>query len=282
MQFYCSIFQNSGIKKIQYYPEGITEGPMKGFDGQVLTGVFELEGQQFMCLDGGSTFKFNPGVSFFVNCKTPEGTKAFFEKLVESGQALMPLQKYPFSEMYGWLQDKYGLNWQINVSKAPQKIVPAFMFIKNQFGRCEEAINFYTSIFKNSKVNMLSRYEENEGDEVGKIKYASFSLEDQQFIAMESSGDHKWETSGAVSQLIECKDQAEIDYYWDKLTEGGDPKSQQCGWLMDKFGFSWQVVPDMTRWLNSKDKEANARAMQAMLKMKKIDIAKLEEAYGKH
>ncbi len=149
MQFYVDVFNgsphkkgNSAVINIKRYPEGITEGPMAGFDGKVLTGVFELDGQRFMALDGGPVFK----------------------------------------------------------------------------------------------------------------------------------------ASGAVSFLVECADQAEIDHFWERLTEGGDPKAQQCGWLQDKYGFSWQVVPDMSKWLDDPDKARAGRAMQAMLQMKKIDIQALQDA----
>ncbi|MBI4032806.1 VOC family protein [Candidatus Berkelbacteria bacterium] len=142
MAFYTSIFPDSKIVSTKYYPKGITEGPMAGFDGKVLTGVFELMGQRFMCLDGGPVFQ----------------------------------------------------------------------------------------------------------------------------------------PSGAVSFLVECKDQAEIDRYWDALTKDGDPKAQQCGWCKDKYGFSWQIVPDMNQWLGD-ESEGAQRATQAMLGMKKIIIADLQKAY---
>jgi predicted 3-demethylubiquinone-9 3-methyltransferase (glyoxalase superfamily) len=113
----------------------------------------------------------------------------------------------------------------------------------------------------------------------GKVLTGVFEIEGQRFMALDG-GPGVFPQSGVVSFLIECKDQTEIDYYWEKLGEGGDPAAQQCGWLKDKFGFSWQVSPNMDKWLKSEDKEASERATQAMLKMKKIDIAALEAAYG--
>jgi predicted 3-demethylubiquinone-9 3-methyltransferase (glyoxalase superfamily) len=159
-----------------------------------------------------------------------------------------------------------------------QKITPFMWFDRN----CEEAVNFYVSVFKNSKITAMQKYPEGitEGPMAGfdgKILTAVFELEGQRFMALD--GGPAFQPSVATSFLIECKDQEEIDHYWDKLSEGGDPKAQQCGWLKDKYGFSWQVVPDMGKWMNGTDKEASRRAMQAMLKMKKIDIAELERAY---
>ena len=160
-----------------------------------------------------------------------------------------------------------------------QKITPFLWFDKN----AEEAMNFYTSVFPDSKIVNIQRYPEGitEGPMAGfdgKVLTGVFELFGQRFMVLD--GGPIFQPSVATSFLVECKDQEEIDQYWNKLTEGGDPSSQQCGWLKDKFGFSWQIVPDMSRWMNSKNKEASGRAMQAMMQMKKIDIAKLEEAYN--
>jgi predicted 3-demethylubiquinone-9 3-methyltransferase (glyoxalase superfamily) len=167
-----------------------------------------------------------------------------------------------------------------------QKITPFLWFDRN----CEEAINFYVSVFEGapdkkgeSKVENIKYYPAGitEGPMAGfdgKILTAVFKLAGQTFMALD--GGSYFKPSGAVSFLVECDTQEEIDHYWSKLTEGGDPNAQQCGWLKDKYGFSWQIVPDMSRWMNDKDKERSDRAMQAMLQMKKIDIATLEEAYN--
>jgi len=159
-----------------------------------------------------------------------------------------------------------------------QKITP-FLWFDHQ---AEEAMNFYVSIFKDSKIEHIQRYPAGitEGPMAGfdgKVLTGVFQLQGQKFMALD--GGPVFQPSGAVSFLVECTDQEEIDSYWDRLVEGGDPSSQQCGWLKDKFGFSWQIVPDMSRWFNEKDKAASGRAMQAMLQMKKIDIATLQAAY---
>jgi predicted 3-demethylubiquinone-9 3-methyltransferase (glyoxalase superfamily) len=160
-----------------------------------------------------------------------------------------------------------------------QNITPFLWFDKN----CEEAMNFYVSIFPNSKIVNIKRYPPGitEGPMAGmdgKVLTAVFELNGDKFMALD--GGPYFKPTGAVSFLIECKTQEEIDYYWDKLTNGGDPTAQQCGWLLDKYGFSWQVVPDMSQWINGPDSAGSARAMQAMLGMKKIIIADLEKAYN--
>jgi predicted 3-demethylubiquinone-9 3-methyltransferase (glyoxalase superfamily) len=159
-----------------------------------------------------------------------------------------------------------------------QKITPFLWFDRN----CEEAVNFYVSVFKNSKIISIKYYPSGITDGPmagfdGKVLTAVFELEGQRFMALD--GGPLFKPNEAVSQLIECEDQEEIDYYWNKLSEGGDPNAQQCGWLKDKYGFSWQVTPKMEKWMDTEDSAAGARAMQAMLKMKKIVIADLEKAY---
>ncbi len=278
MNFYTSVFPNSKTVSIQRYPSEGLEGPMKGFENQVLTEIFELAGLKFSALDGGPIFKFNPSNNFMVACDTPEETAEIFNKLAEGGQIMMPLQKYPFSEMYGWTADKFGLSWQVNTASSKQKITPALMFVGKNFGKVEEALNFYTNLFNNSSIDMVSKYAAGEGDEEGKVKYSAFTLDGLQFSAMESSGPHNFEPNEAVSFMVLCEDQAEIDYFWDKMTVDGGQESQ-CGWLKDKYGFSWQITPkNFSELMQNPDPEKAKRATHAMLQMKKLIIADLEAA----
>jgi predicted 3-demethylubiquinone-9 3-methyltransferase (glyoxalase superfamily) len=159
-----------------------------------------------------------------------------------------------------------------------QKITPFLWFDKN----CEEAMNFYTSIFKDAKIKSIMRYPEGPlsgpmaGME-GKVRTASFELAGQEFLALD--GGPYFKPTGAVSFYIECDGQEEVDYYWDRLIADADPKSQQCGWLLDKYGFSWQVIPNkLIDFLNHPDPVKADKAMAAMMQMKKIIIADLEKA----
>jgi predicted 3-demethylubiquinone-9 3-methyltransferase (glyoxalase superfamily) len=284
MNFYVSVFKNSKISNIKRYPEGPLEGPMKGFEGQVLTGVFELEGQQFMCLDGGPIFKLNPSVSFLVVCKTVEEVDSMWATLGEGGKALMEIGEYPFSKRYGWTDDKYGVSWQIILDDGhyayKHKITPTLMFVGSVAGRAEEAMNFYASVFPDSKMGEMARYPAGMAPEKeGTIMHGAVTLAGQEFFAMDSEQDHKFNFNESTSFLVDCKDQEEIDYFWNKFTADGGQESQ-CGWCKDKFGFSWQVVPDMSRFFNETDPERAGRAMHAMLGMKKIIIADLEKAYN--
>jgi predicted 3-demethylubiquinone-9 3-methyltransferase (glyoxalase superfamily) len=152
------------------------------------------------------------------------------------------------------------------------KIKP-FLWFEDQ---AEEAVKFYAGIFKKSKVGSIARYPEGSPGPAGKVMTVAFQLEGQDFVAL--NGGPQFKFTEAISFSVECKDQKEIDYYWDKLTAGGG-KPVQCGWLKDKYGLSWQIVPAMMDELFAgKDKARAQRVMQAMLKMVKLDIRKLEEA----
>jgi len=158
------------------------------------------------------------------------------------------------------------------------KITPCLWF-DNQ---AEEAANFYTSIFKNSKIGNITRYGkegyEIHGREEGTVLTVDFEIEGQLFTAL--NGGPVFKFNEAISFVVHCKTQKEVDYYWEKLTEGGDEKAQQCGWLKDKYGVSWQIVPDvLSELVGDPTSEKSQRAMKAMLQMKKIDIEGLKKAY---
>jgi predicted 3-demethylubiquinone-9 3-methyltransferase (glyoxalase superfamily) len=285
MQFYTSIFPNSQIVHVDYYPSGYTEGPLAGMAGKVINGVFDLDGLQFTCLDGGpNVFEFNPSISFFVNCKTAAEVEQYYTKLVAGGNVLMPLDTYPFSEKYAWVSDKFGVSWQLSVGEAQGLISPAFLFVGERFGKVEEAINYYVGVFNSpageSKIHMIAKYEEGDGDTVGAVKYASFELAGQSFGAMESSNKgHKFVMDNcAISFQINCADQEEVDYYWEKLSHV--PEVEQCGWVKDKWGVSWQIIPKaLEETVGGADPEGRKRAMDAMMQMKKLDVQKLWDAY---
>ena len=166
----------------------------------------------------------------------------------------------------------------------PLDVVPEKMPFNKPYGtpislqKAEEAIHFYASVFHNSKVGDIMRYTKGqEPDKEGTIKHVDFTLEGQDFAAMDSAREHKFNFNEAISFMVHCDTQKEIDYYWDKLS--ADPKAEQCGWLKDKYGLSWQVVPTMmNEMFQKKDKEKIARVTEAFLKMKKFDIETLQRA----
>ncbi len=159
-----------------------------------------------------------------------------------------------------------------------QKITPCLWFD----GNAEEAVNFYTSIFKNSKIGNITRYGEAgyeiHGKPAGTVLTIEFELNGQAFTAL--NGGPMFKFNEAISFQVNCESQEEVDYYWEKLSEGSDEKAQQCGWLKDKYGLSWQVVPIvLVEMLLDKDPKKSERVMNALFQMKKLDIAKLKQAY---
>ena len=270
--FHTSLFANSKIKHIST----ITDTP----SGDCDIVSFDLAGQAFMAMSAGPVFKFNPAISLFVVFDNEEEIKTVWDKLIAGGQALMPYDTYPWAKKYGWLQDRYGLSWQLSWSEhhqLSQKITPLLMFTQALAGKTKEAVEYYTNIFPNSKIEMTVPYEKGEGDKEGFIKHSRFTLAGQGFMAMDSSGPHKFIFNEAISFIVNCETQEEIDHYWGKLS--AVPESEQCGWLKDKYGVSWQIVPTaMNEMMASGDKEKIARVTQALLKMKKFNIAELERA----
>ena len=259
-EYYCSIFKDSKILQ----------------DAEVAI-TFSIFGQKFMGLNGGPTFKINPSVSFFLFCSSSDEVTEKWDKLSGGGQIMMPLDGYPWSEKYGWCADKYGVNWQIMLSKEDntQTITPALMFTGSVSGKAEEAMNFYTSLFPDSKIKDISRHPEGSGLLSGQVNHGRFTLMGDSFIAFDGGMTHSFGFDEGVSFVINCDTQEEIDYYWQKLTEGGT--EGQCGWLKDKFGISWQIVPAILGDLMS-DVNKSPKVMEAFLKMKKFDIGKLISA----
>jgi predicted 3-demethylubiquinone-9 3-methyltransferase (glyoxalase superfamily) len=271
VNFYTSIFNKSKITTITRYGEAGAKASGRK-KGSVMTIAFQIEGQEFAAINGGPVFKISPVISFFVNCSSSKEINTLWEKLSDGGTVMMDLDKYPFSDKYGWIQDKFGVSWQLILPTRKQKIAPCLMFTGDQHKKAEEAINFYTSIFRNSKIIQLERYKTGEGPE-GAVVHCKFILDGQEFTAMDSHQNLPYAFNPALSLVVNCETQEEIDYFWDKLSEGGDERAQQCGWLQDKFGVSWQIVPvgwgEMMRDSNTDQAD---RIMQAVLQMKKIDI----------
>ena len=267
-KFYTTIFQNSKMGNI--FRQG----------DKALTVAFTLDGQEHTALNGGPMFKINPSISIFATCETAAEADAVWEKMVDGGQVMMPLDKYPWSEKFGWLQDRYGVSWQILVghpANAGHRFSPCLMFTGAQHGRTEEAINFYTTVFKNSSIGGIARYEAGEGDPaVGTVKHAEFFLDGNLFMALDSSLAQGFQFNEAFSLLVNCDGQAEVDYFSEKLIADGGVEGQ-CGWLKDKFGVSWQVIPAELFKLLADPARAQ-RAMSAMMLMRKIDIEKLRQA----
>ena len=277
VHFYTPIFKNSKVGSVTRYGEAGGEVSRRP-KGTVMTVTFELEGQEFIALNGGPQFTFSPAISFFMSCNTEEEIDRLFKKLSEGGLVLMELDKYPFSEKFGWVNDKFGVSWQLNLASRTQKITPFLMYVGEQHGKAEEAVNFYVSLFKNSSIVKIERYGAGEDEPEGTVKHATFSLNGQEFMAMDSNREHPFTFTPAISFFVNCETQEEVDELWEKLSEGGE--IEECGWLKDKYGVSWQIVPTVLgEMLQDKDAEKSERVMKALLQMDKIDIKILRQAY---
>jgi predicted 3-demethylubiquinone-9 3-methyltransferase (glyoxalase superfamily) len=278
--FYVQIFADSRALATSRYPES-SANPSGRPPGSVLAVDLSIAGQRFTLLNGGPMFAPNPSVSFFVRAGGAAEVDRVFAALAEGGEVMMPIGTYPWSERYGWVKDRFGVSWQIIAGeRAPGSavIVPCLMFSGAQHGRAEDAMRVYTSIFPASHITAVARYEAGEGP-VGNVKHGRFELAAQEMVAMDSHLAHHITFDEGLSLQVMCDDQETVDRLWAALGEGGSPGP--CGWLKDRFGLSWQVVPSrMTAWMTSADAAARERVFAALMTMKKLDLAALERAHA--
>ena len=277
---YLAVFPSAAVIATARYPEH-ADNPAGRPPGSVITVELELAGQRFTLLNGGPMFKPNPSVSFFVHCDTPDEATRVYGALADGGQPLMPLDRYPWSERYGWIQDRFGVSWQVITGRRAAggaTIVPCLMFVGAQHGRAAEAMARYAAVFPGSGVDDVERYAAGEGPP-DMVKHGRFHLGAQPMVAMDAHGGHGFAFDEGVSLQVMCADQAELDRYWDALGDGG--RHGPCGWLTDRFGLSWQVVPaSIAQWMTSPDVAARDRAFAAVMTMGKLDIAAIERAFA--
>jgi predicted 3-demethylubiquinone-9 3-methyltransferase (glyoxalase superfamily) len=276
--FYISIFEQSRLVDAK-----VIRNPPPFSDSEIVS--FELAEQQFMAISAGPYFKLNQTISLMVACSSSEEVDKMWKVLSEGGKELIALGEYPFSKRYGWIQDRYGLSWQLMLTERGQevqKITPNLLFSDGACGKAEEAIKYYTEVFGNSKIGMVSRYGEGEAvSSKAKVNYIAFRLDGLAFSAMDNGYDVDYTFNEAFSFIINCKDQKEIDYFWEKLS--AVPEAESCGWCKDRFGISWQVLP--SNWeeiLFGGSEEQVRRVNKAVLEMKKLDLEVLEKVrFGK-
>ncbi|KPU43539.1 3-demethylubiquinone-9 3-methyltransferase [Oxobacter pfennigii] len=273
VQLYVNLFEDSKIISIDKIPDTPS--------GDAQTVDFQLAGMRFSAISAGPYFTLNPSISLMVACSSQEEVDRLYDNLSVGGAELMPLGEYPFSKRYAWIQDKYGLGWQLmlveNMSQH-QRIRPVLLFAGEVCGKAEEAIDYYLSVFEESSKGYVNYYQAGEPkDGRAKINYSELNIQGNQFVAMDHGFGGDFTFNEAFSLMILCANQAEIDYFWDKLSFV--PEAEQCGWVKDQFGLSWQIVPyNMNEIMASGTKEEVKRITEAFLKMKKLDIAALEKA----
>ena len=264
---------------------GSLDSPVGRPPGSVMSVDFEVRGQRFTATNGGAQFAINPSISFFVPVDSAKQAERLFGVLSSGGEVLMPLDAYPWSRCYGWTADRFGVSWQVMAVEegddwtAP--VSPALMFCGAQLGNAMAAMEHWCAVFPRSGIAHVERFARGEDGppRVPGVKQGRVELAGQSLIVMDSPGEHAFGFNEAVSLQVLCDDQAGIDRYWRELSTGGKPG--QCGWLKDRFGVSWQVVPK--RWLDwlgdAADEDARERVIEAMMPMTKLDVAALERAF---
>lgn len=272
-EFYTSLFEQSAIEYILQ----LHDPPAVDSESVFL----KLHGQDFMFISAGPIFQLTPAISLMVSCSTIEEVDQLWEALSDEGTVLMEIGEYPFSPRYGWINDRYGVSWQLIYDEQPleQTIVPSLLYAGPQAGKAKEAIEFYVSLFNDSKIGEAFYYDSKENpDHEGMLQYASFTLEGEEFTATDSVLEHDFFFNEAFSLLVNCDTQKEIDFLWEKLS--AVPEAEQCGWLKDRYGVSWQITPRvLEEMLATGDEATRNRVTQCFLKMKKLDIAELKKAY---
>lgn len=271
--WYVSLFEKSKIVSVATIPD------TPSGDAQMV--AFELAGFPFSAISAGPFFSLNPSISLMVACETREEIDRLYEQLKDGAILLMPLEEYPFSKYYVWLQDKYGLNWQLMLTEQGQqvpKLRPTLLFTDNICGKAQEAMDYYATVFPETKIGFINHYSQGEAeDDRAKVNYAEIEIYGTSLIAMDHGYGGEFSFNEAFSFIIPCDDQEEIDYFWDKLSFV--PEAEQCGWVKDKFGISWQITPaHMDDVFVKGTPEEAKRVTEAFLKMKKLDMAALERA----
>lgn len=279
-RFYASVFPETSSAVESTYPhEGLLDFQQE-FAGKPLTVAVDLAGTRIVLINAGSEFAPNPSISFTLSFDPArfEGdgvaTRAQFDaiwaSLSDGGRILMPLQEYPFSARYGWVEDRYGVSWQLTLTDGSRGVRPfvmtSLLFSGPSQNLAADAVDRYVELFPGAELGMRVPYPKASGPApAGAVMFSDFRLGDQWFTAMDSGADDAWPFGCGMSIEVACADQAEIDRLWEALS--AVPEAEQCGWLADPFGVSWQVVPE-----NMGELMRRPDAFAHMLSMTKIII----------
>ena len=281
-EFYAAVFPDSAVTNVST----LRDTP----SGDCDIVAFNVWGQDFMAISAGPLFTINPSISFMVNFDPSRDDDAealldrVWARLIDGGSVLMPLDGYPFSKRYGWCQDRFGVSWQLILTDPAgdprPAVMPSLMFTADVSGKAEEATDLYLGVFGDGARGQLVRYPDGMAANLtGAVMFSDLRLGDTWLTAMDGGNEHDFGFNEAVSLVVRCADQSEIDHYWDALS--AVPDSEQCGWLKDRYGVSWQITPaDLDEMLGNGTPEQIARVTQAFLQMKKFDVAALRAAYA--
>lgn len=276
-------FEKDAMDAAEYYidifPESSVFNTVTSYDvpspsGYSVTVRFKLCNQDFVAIDGAPEFKTSSAVSLSYTTTDKDELNRVWYKLMNDGYAVIEYGEHEFNPESGWVRDRYGIMWQLSLSEkdAEQRIKPTLLFSNDMNSKAEEAAAFYTEIFANSNVNNIVHY--------GKDAKVSFTLSQFEMYAMDDDTKDDQQFNEAVSLMVMCEDQAEINYLWEKLS--AVKESEACGWLKDNYGVSWQIVPRrLDEMYENASKEQNANLTDAILEMKKLNLETLEEVYSK-
>ena len=280
IEFYGQAFSEFEVLQTEYYPQTKEDG-LEDFQlelaGKVLTMQFRVHDLEFVAINAGPEFTPNPSISFFVNFDPASDEQArehldeLWAKLVEGGTVLMELGEHPFSKHYGWVQDKFGVSWQLiltNPEGEPRpKIIPSLLFSGPAQNRAREAAEYYVQTFMDAKLGNLAPYGQTLGPVVPEsLAFGELSIAGEWLTVIDSGVEQPFTFSEGISLSVACKDQAEIDTLWEALSTV--PEAEQCGWCKDQFGVSWQIVPE-----NMSELMQKPEAYKTMMQQKKIQIS---------
>jgi predicted 3-demethylubiquinone-9 3-methyltransferase (glyoxalase superfamily) len=267
----CLWFDNNAREAAGYYKDVFEDVNILSENQLVL--MFEIYGVKFMGLKGGEMFRPNPAVSYFVYCGGDDAKiERLYASLSKGGRVMMPLEKYDWSAKYAWVEDRFGISWQLDIDAInnPQKIVPALLFANDKRAMVGEALSYYTSIFDDSRHIISFPIPSGSSMPDGALMFTQFRLKDLIFNAL-SGGEpvHEFDFCEGNSFVIECETQKEIDHYWSRFAEEG--MESMCGWVRDKYGVWWQVIPSMLESLIVNSGKGQ-QVGQALRQMKKIEL----------
>lgn len=280
--FYASVFDDATSAVTARYPDEVPDWQAE-FAGAALVVDVEIGGYHLSLINAGGEFHPNPSISFMLNfdpvmfggdeAAARARMDALWARLADGGTALMDIDKYDWSKRYGWVQDRYGVSWQLMLTDPegdPRPfVIPQLMFSADVVGQARDAATCYVDLFDDAEMGLIAQYPAPSGAApAGSIMFGEFRIGEQWFSMMDDGSGGSSPFTPAISLEVQCRDQAEIDRYWDALT--AQPEAEQCGWLADKWGVSWQIVP-----ANMGELMQRPNAYQHMLEMKKIVIDEL-------
>ena len=263
-QFYTDVFRDASIAE----------------QAPGLAATVSIHGFRLSLINGGNQYAPNPSISCILNFDPllfggEEQARAYLDELYErlsTGGVLMELGEYPFSPRYAWVRDRFGMTWQLMLTDPdgdPRPfVIPSFMFGGTNHAHAEEATDAWIALFDNARRGALYRYEEGGPLDAGTVMFTDFTLRGTWMAATDSGTFHDFTFTPGVSIIVSCRDQEEIDRYWAGLS--AVPEAERCGWCIDRWGVSWQVVPH-----NIAELMADAATRDKILHMGKIDLAKL-------